>query len=155
MSDAMNFDYPRFKALAAEANAALLALSRTSGAGGVGRELNELLKIRASQINGCTFCTALHIDVARRLGVDQAKIDLVAVWHEADVFDARERAALAWAEQLTLMASGASREATEIKLAVQFSASEILDLTVAIGTINAWNRIAGGLRFPVLHAEAL
>ena len=111
------------------------------------RSLTELVKLHASQLNGCAFCLQYHLDEARRLGLAQAKIDLLAAWREADVFSDRERAALAWTEALTLMFEGPIADSQYADLRSEFSASEVVHLTSAVGEINAWNRIAGALKF--------
>ncbi len=101
-----------------------------------------------SQINGCAFCLQLHLDIARKLGIAAEKLDLVAVWREAGVFSTREMAALAWAEALTALSPEASSGQAYEAVRREFSEAEALFLTVAIGTINQWNRIAIGLGFP-------
>jgi AhpD family alkylhydroperoxidase len=110
--------------------------------------LTELVKLRVSQINGCAFCLQLHLNLARKACVAPAKIDLMATWREVDIFSARERTALAWAEALTRMGQQAVPDALYAELRRHFSATETAFLTAAIGTTNAWNRVAGGLRFP-------
>lgn len=141
------FSYAGFQNLAPAATRALLALGQSVDAG-LDKGLIELVKIRVSQINGCAFCTAYHIALARRLGVDAGKIDLVTVWRDAGLFTPRETAALAWAEQLAAMAGGPVPEQALARLGAAFAPDEVVHLTVAIAAINAWNRIAGGLRFP-------
>lgn len=134
--------------------AALRALGKAVEDSGLDPSLVEILKIRASQVNGCAFCLQFHLNRARKLGVAPAKIDLVATWREAVIFSRREAAALAWTEALTLMADGPIPESAYADLESEFSAKEIAFLTAAIGLINAWNRIAGGLRFtPPIPAE--
>jgi len=126
---------------------ALRALGQAVDDSGLDKSLVELIKLRASQINGCAYCIQYHLNVARRLGVVPAKLDLVAAWREAGVYTVRERAALAWAEALTLMAGRHVSDAIYTELQAQFSEIEITFLTAAIGAINAWNRIAGALQF--------
>ena len=140
-------EYEAFNKLAPEAAAALRALGTAVDKSGLEKELTELIKVRASQVNGCAFCTQFHLTLARRNQVPGEKLDLVAVWHDAPNFSARERAALEWAEQLTEMPRGGPSEDAFAALRAQFSESEIAFLTAAIANINAWNRIAGGLRF--------
>ncbi|GAB3448056.1 carboxymuconolactone decarboxylase family protein [Insolitispirillum peregrinum] len=111
--------------------------------------LVELVKLRASHLNACTFCTHYHLALARKLGVPQDKLDLLSVWREAPQFSAQERAALAWTEVLTLMADHPERAAAEAEVTAHFAPAELAALTSAIAIINAWNRIAGGLRFSV------
>lgn len=113
---------------------------------GLDRHLIHLLKLRASQINGCAYCVDMHAKEARRSGLSEQWINLVSVWRESPVFDERERAVLEWTEALTnVAATGAPSEAYE-PLKDHFTEKEIMDLTVAIGTINVWNRIAVGFR---------
>ena len=99
-------------------------------------------------MNGCAFCTQLHLDFARRLGVDARKLDLLATWRDAQVFSGREAAALDWAECLTDMTREGAPDALHLVLQAHFTEEEIVALTVTIGTINNWNRIGVGLRFP-------
>ncbi len=127
--------------------AALRSLGQAIEAAGLDKRLAELVKVRVSQINGCAFCLALHLDWARKAGVPQAQLDRLPVWREADAFDARERAALAWAEALTCMATAPIEDALHAELQAQFEPPLLAALTTAIGQINAWNRIAGALRF--------
>lgn len=126
---------------------ALRALGQAVDDSGLDKSLTELIKLRASQINGCAYCIQYHLNLARRVGVVPAKLDLVAAWREAGIYGARERAALAWAEALTRMAERHICDAVYTELQAQFSETEIAFLTSAIGTINAWNRIAGALQF--------
>jgi AhpD family alkylhydroperoxidase len=138
--------FEAFTQTAPEALAGLRALSQAASSGLADKGLIELMKIRASQMNGCAFCTQFHLNTARKLGVEPRKLDLVAVWRDAGLFSAREQAALAWTERLT--APGAGTEAGRAALADEFSETEITALTLVIATINAWNRVAGGLGFP-------
>src|ERR1700690_10172 len=98
------------KALAPDANTALLAFTKAASARGLDKMLLELVKIRASQINGCAFCLQMHLDDARKLRIDEVKLNLTVAWREAPVFSERERAALAWTEALTLLPQGVSDE---------------------------------------------
>ena len=139
--------YEDFVARAPAVAAALRELSKTAGEAGLDKRLVELIKVRASQINGCAFCVQFHINLARKLGVPVAKLDLVAVWREAGIFDARENAALAWTETLTRLGPEAASDADYAALRAAFNEDEALFLTVAIGVINQWNRIGVALRF--------
>lgn len=115
---------------------------------GLDSELTEIIKIRASQINGCAFCTKFHLDTARKLGTGQAKLDLIAAWRDAGrLFSTQERAALAWTERLTALPSAHLTEAERQEVLQHFSATEFSQLCIAIATINAWNRIGTGLEF--------
>ncbi len=112
-------------------------------------ELLELVKVRASQINGCGYCLDMHTKDAAALGVEPQRLHLVAAWQEAPNYSLRERAALRWCEALTLLpASGAPDSAFE-EAAANFSPEEVVALTVAIVAINGWNRLAVGFRTPV------
>ncbi len=112
-------------------------------------ELLELVKIRASQINGCGYCLDMHTKDAAAIGVSDQRIHLVATWADAPVYSGRERAALGWCEALTLLpGSGAPDEVYE-RVAEEFGDVEIVALTLAIVAINGWNRLAVGLRSPV------
>ncbi|MEL6061044.1 MULTISPECIES: carboxymuconolactone decarboxylase family protein [unclassified Methylobacterium] len=139
--------YDAFRTALPAAHTALLTLSKAITDTGFDQRLTEIVKIRVSQLNGCAFCVAYHLDRARRLGITEATLDLIAVWRDSPAFSERERAALAWAERLTMMAGPESSSSTEPPTAL-FDQAEILRLAVVIATINAWNRIAGGLHFP-------
>ena len=126
---------------------AVLALSQLAGKAGLDKELLELIKIRASQINGCAFCVQYHILEAEKLGVPTDKLNLVVVWREAPQFSKRERAALAWTEALTQLGAGVSDE-VYAEASAAFSEKELLYLTSAISAINAWNRYGAAYRWP-------
>jgi len=139
--------YADFGRIAPTAVAALQTLSRTASEAGLEKDLIELIKIRASQINGCAFCAQYHLTEARKLGVDGPKLDLVAVWRDAGIFSERECAALAWTEALTEVARAGAPDDVYADVRAHFSESETAFLTVSVATINAWNRIGVGLRF--------
>ena len=149
-TDHARVEYQVFTKLAPEAYGALTTLGKTVGAAGLDQELTELVKLRVSQINGCAFCVQYHLNVARRLSVVAVKLDLVAAWRDAGVFSAREAAALAWAEHLTRLAADAAPEHARDAVREHFSETETVFLTIAIGTINAWNRLGVGLGFAPL-----
>jgi len=107
--------------------------------------LQELVKIRASQINGCAQCLVLHTQEARRQGETEMRLYLLNGWREAPHFTGRERAALAWTEALTILDHHMSGEAYE-QLAAEFTEPEQVALTLLIGVINTWNRINVGFR---------
>ncbi|MGM9516228.1 carboxymuconolactone decarboxylase family protein [Roseateles sp. DB2] len=140
-------DWAAFEKDAGGVVLALRELGRAVDASGLDKGLSELLKVRVSQINGCAFCLQYHLNLGRKLGLPALQLDQLACWSDSPAFAPRERAALAWAEVLTLQASRPDTDAAYAALQVQFSAAEIANLTAAIGHINAWNRIAGGLRF--------
>jgi AhpD family alkylhydroperoxidase len=109
--------------------------------------LSELLKLRASQINGCAFCLSYHLDLARKANIPSAKLDLIAAWRDAGVFSPREMAALAWTEHLTDVSRQGAPDAAWTALQTHFTETEVMGLCAVIATINAWNRIAIALRF--------
>lgn len=147
-NDALRMSYEEFTRAAAPVQDALLALGKAVDDSGLDKAFTELVKLRASQINGCSFCLQLHLNIARKLGVPREKLDLIGVWRETDVFSPRERAALAWTEALTELNGEEARAAAGAALPEHFTQGEILFLTITIGTINQWNRIAIGLSFP-------
>jgi AhpD family alkylhydroperoxidase len=108
--------------------------------------LLHLLKIRASQINGCGYCIDMHVKEARRAGLSEQWIALVSAWRESPLYDERERAVLAWTDALTNIAQTGAPDNDYEALRRHFSEEEITKLTVAIGTINMWNRMAIGFR---------
>jgi AhpD family alkylhydroperoxidase len=139
-------EYAVFRAQAADIHEALLSLGKLATKAGLDKELIELIKIRASQINGCAFCLQYHILQAEAFGLSTDKVNLVAVWREAPQFSVRERAALAWTEALTVLAGGVCDE-VYAKASAEFSEKELLYLTSAIATINAWNRYGAAYRW--------
>jgi AhpD family alkylhydroperoxidase len=148
-------DRPEFAQLTPGVSEALMALGKAVNASGLPKDLQELIKIRASQLNGCAFCLQFHLNVARDLQVPAAKLDLLATWREAPVYSERERLALAWTEALTLSPQGGADDALYEQALAEFGAAPLSFLTAAIAGINAWNRIAMGLRFtPPLRPTA-
>ncbi len=139
--------YEPFKQTVATTYEALRAASLSVGAAGLDKGLTELVKVRVSQINGCAFCLHMHLDLARRNQVPAEKLDLVAAWRETRLFTPRERAALAWAEALTALGTEAAPDSLYETVRAHFDETETALLTVAIGIINQWNRIAIGLGF--------
>ena len=112
-------------------------------------ELLELVKLRASQLNGCGFCVDMHTKDATAIGVDPQRLHLTTVWKEAPVYTSRERAALTWCEALTLLPQSGAPDDVYEQVAREFDTEEIVALTLAIVAINGWNRFAVGLRTPV------
>lgn len=108
--------------------------------------LIELMRLRASQINGCAFCVDMHTTDARKAGETERRLHAVAVWREAPFFSERERAALAWTEALTRIADTHAPDADYEALAAQFTEKEMVGLTLVITSINSWNRIAVAFR---------
>ncbi len=117
--------------------------------------LLELVRVRASQINGCTYCLAMHNRDARARGEHQTRLDTIAAWREAPYYTARERAALAWCEALTELPRSGAPDEVYAAVEAEFSPAETAALTFAIVAINGWNRLAVGLRSDVLSLEGL
>ena len=124
----------------------LLELSHAVSACGLEKSLLELVKIRASQINGCAYCLHMHTRDARALGESEERIYLLDAWREAPCYSERERAALGWTEGLTSISSTHAPDEDYAALKAQFTAEEQVNLSLAIATINAWNRLAIGFR---------
>jgi AhpD family alkylhydroperoxidase len=139
--------YDTFQKTAPAARDALLGMGKAADESGVEKEIVELVKLRVSQINNCAFCLQIHLNVSRKLGVPQEKLDLVATWHEAGIFSDKECAALAWAETLTRLADRGVTDGAYEAVRRHFSEAEVIFLSVAIGTINAWNRLGAAFRF--------
>jgi AhpD family alkylhydroperoxidase len=134
---------------------AMAELERAVHAATLEPELLELVKIRASQLNGCTYCLAMHNRDARARGEHQTRLDTVAAWREAPYYTPRERAALAWCEALTELPSTGAPDELYATVEAEFSGEEIAALTFAIVAINGWNRFAVGLRSDVLSLDGL
>ncbi|WP_449470749.1 carboxymuconolactone decarboxylase family protein [Sphingobium chungangianum] len=111
---------------------------------GLEKSLLELVKIRASQINGCANCLNMHTSDARKAGETEQRIYLLGAWAEAPCYSARERAALGWTDCLTEVATKRAPDHVYAELASEFSAEEQVQLTLAINVINGWNRLAVG-----------
>lgn len=139
-------EYENFKALAPDAYDAVFALTQVAAKAGIDKQLLELIKLRASQINGCAFCVQYHILQGERLGISTDKLNLVVVWREAPQFSPRERAALAWTEALTLLTQGVGDE-VYAQVSAEFPDKELAYLTSAIASINVWNRLGVGYRW--------
>src|ERR671910_516395 len=127
----------------------MVALPRAVDAAGLEPPLLELVKMRASQINGCAYCLDMHSKDARALGESEQRLHLLAAWREASCYEARERAALAWCEDLTLISNEGAPDPVYEKLEQTFSPRDIVTLTLAIVAINGWNRLAISMRAPV------
>jgi AhpD family alkylhydroperoxidase len=113
---------------------------------GLDHKLIALVKTRVSQINGCAYCLHMHTEEARKLGESEVRLHLLDAWHESSLYSARERAALAWAESLTNIAATHAPDQVYEEVRRQFSEKEVADLSIAIAMINAWNRLAIGVR---------
>ena len=139
-------EYEDFRTLAPDAYDAVFALTQTAARAGLDKQLLELIKLRASQINGCAFCVQYHILQSENLGVSADKLNLVVVWRETPLFSSRERAALAWTEALTLLTHGVSDE-VYAQVSAEFSEKELAYLSSAIASINVWNRLGVAYRW--------
>jgi AhpD family alkylhydroperoxidase len=128
---------------------AMVGLQRAVDAARLEPLLLELVKMRASQINGCAYCLDMHSKDARALGESEQRLHLLAAWREAPCYDAREQAALACCEDLTLISKRGAPDAVYEKLEQTFSREEIVALTLAIVAIKGWNRPAISMRSPV------
>jgi AhpD family alkylhydroperoxidase len=135
-----------FRSLAPDASDIVVALGQAAAKAGIDRQLLELIKLRASQINGCAFCVQFHILQSESLGIAVDKLNLLVVWREAPQFSARERAALAWTEALTRLTEGVSDEVYAAARA-EFSETELAYLSSAVASINVWNRLGVAYRW--------
>jgi len=135
------------------ASAGVKAMMTVEGAiasSGVDHSLLHLVKLRASQINGCSFCIHMHSKEAVKQGESDMRIHLLNAWRESPLFNDRERAALAWTETLTTVSETGAPDALYEELQRHFDETEIAYLTFQIGAINLWNRLQIGLR--AIHA---
>ncbi|MBR1206568.1 MULTISPECIES: carboxymuconolactone decarboxylase family protein [unclassified Bradyrhizobium] len=139
-------EYTDFEKLAPDVFAVVRDLGQFAAKAGLDKQLLELVKLRASQINGCAFCVQYHILQGESLGVPVDKLNLVVVWREAPQFSARERAALAWTEALTTLPNGVSDD-VYAEVTAEFSEKELTYLTSAIASINVWNRFGAAYRW--------
>lgn len=128
--------------IAPEGLNAMLGLEKYLRHSGLGHVLLELVKTRVSQINGCAFCLDMHTKDARAEGESEQRLYALAAWRETPFYSARERAALAWAEALTGIATRAVPEGLREEALREFSEKELVDLSLAIVAINGWNRLA-------------
>jgi AhpD family alkylhydroperoxidase len=125
---------------------AMAALNRYVEDCGLEPLLLELVKMRASQINGCAYCLDMHSKDARALGESEQRLYALNAWRETPFYTERERAALLWTEQLTLISQEHAPDAVYARVREHFSEEELVNLTLAIVTINGWNRLAIGSR---------
>lgn len=137
--------------------AAVRALDGAVTRSGIDNRLLHLIKLRASQINGCAYCVDLHVKEALADLIPAQVLHLLTVWRESPLFDERDRAVLEWTESLTLLPETGAPDAAFERVRAVFSQEDIAKLTVAIGTINIWNRIAVASRMthPVEQQEVV
>jgi AhpD family alkylhydroperoxidase len=149
---------PRFAPfkLAPDVTKAMLAVETAIGETGLEHSVAELVRLRASQINGCAFCIFMHVQDARSHGETDLRIQMLDAWRESTLYTDRERAALAWTESLTRIAKTHAPDADYELVKSQFSDTEIAVLSILIGQINAWNRlqIAARATHPAQPASA-
>jgi AhpD family alkylhydroperoxidase len=148
-------DMPRISIAdaAPEAYAAVSGVEAYIQRCGLEKSLIELVKMRASQINGCAFCLDMHSKDARKAGETEQRLYLLNAWRESPLYSERERAALAWTECVTRIADTGAPDVEYESLRRQFSPAEIVNLTTLIGMINLWNRLAISFRTPH-HVQA-
>ncbi|MCO7520840.1 MULTISPECIES: carboxymuconolactone decarboxylase family protein [unclassified Pseudomonas] len=127
-----------------EAYKAMVGLEQALVSSGLEHSLLELVRLRASQVNGCAYCVNMHANDARKAGETEARLQTLSVWRETGYFTPRERAALAWVESLTRLSERGAPQEEYSALLEHFEAREIANLTLAIATINAWNRFGVG-----------
>lgn len=127
----------------------VVALNTAINESGLERSLLHLIKLRASQINGCSYCVDMHSREAKADGETEQRLWLVAAWKESPLFSERERMALQWTETVTRIADGGVPAELYAEALEQFSAAELVKLTVAVGMINTWNRIC--VTFHAIH----
>jgi AhpD family alkylhydroperoxidase len=132
-----------------EAMQAMRGLEQAVHGSSLEPELLELVKMRASQLNGCAYCLDMHSKDARARGESEQRLHVLAAWRETELYSDRERAALAWCESLTLLPQTGAPDDVYAGIAAQFEPEEIVMLTLAIVAINGWNRFAVGMRSPV------
>lgn len=143
-------------ALAPAAVKAMMALEASFAATSLDPMLMELVRLRASQINGCAYCIHMHTTDLRRNGESEMRLYMLDAWRESSLYSARERAALGWAEALTRLAETRAPDADYDALKAEFTPEEQVQLTLLIGAINTWNRLQVGFRVahPVEAARA-
>jgi AhpD family alkylhydroperoxidase len=139
-------------AVAPDTYSAIRELDATVRRSGLEGSLIELVKMRASQINGCAFCLDMHAKDARKQGETEQRLYVLTAWRETPYYSERERAALAWTECLTRLPADGAPESAYRALEDVFTAVEIANLTALIGVINVWNRVAVGLNWPMPRA---
>ncbi len=131
-----------FRKVAPQAVDVVIGLERYIHTVGLDERLIELIKLRASQLNGCAFCVDMHARRLRELGEPNERIDALAAWNEGPFFDERERAALEWTESVTLLSRDHVPDAVFARVRARFDETELVHLTMVVATINVWNRLA-------------
>lgn len=149
-TNAENLSEPRlnYRKASPAAVQAMWGVQKAVNECGLEHSLMELVKLRASMLNGCAFCIDMHTRDARRAGETEQRLYLLNAWEEAPIYTARERAALRWTDALTKLAGNGVSEETFAEVKAQFSETELVNLTLAIVAINGWNRFSVGFRVP-------
>jgi len=129
-----------------DAMKAVAGLEQQIARSGLDKPLVELVRLRASQINGCAYCIDVHTADARKAGESERRLATVAVWRETPFFSGRERAALEWTEAVTRVADTHVSDDVWERVKPHFTPAELVDLTLLVGTINVWNRFAVAFR---------
>lgn len=140
-----------YKKLAPETYALISAIDQYAKASGLEPILIELVKTRVSQLNHCAYCIDMHTIDARNLGETEQRLYTLSAWKEAPFYTARERAALAWAEAVTLLSQNDVPDAVYEEALQHFTEKELISLNMAVIAINSWNRIAVSFRFEAGH----
>ncbi len=135
-----------YKSVAPGAYRAMAGLESYLGECGLEKPLRELVKLRASQINGCAFCIDMHTKDARAAGETEQRLYALSAWRETPFFSERERAALAWTEAVTMVGQTHVPDEVYEQARAHFDEKELVDLTLAVVAINGWNRIAVSFR---------
>lgn len=125
---------------------AVAALQKYVDSSGLERSLLELVRLRASQINGCAYCLDMHTKDARALGESEQRLYLLSAWRESPFYTERERAALEWTEAVTLVSEGRVPDDVFERVKAQFQSEELVNLTLTIAVINTWNRLSIAFR---------
>jgi AhpD family alkylhydroperoxidase len=142
-----------FSSTAPQAISGLLEMERYMKNSGLEHSLYELVKMRASQINGCAYCLDMHSKDARKAGETEQRLYTLSAWRETPFFTERERAALAWTEALTLIAQNHVADELYENMLQHFTEKELVDLSMVIVAINGWNRLAVSFRSEVGHYQ--
>ncbi|MCL5067726.1 MAG: carboxymuconolactone decarboxylase family protein [Thaumarchaeota archaeon] len=137
-----------YEKVAPEAYAALDKLQQYVNGTTLDKKFLELLKARASQLNGCAFCIGYHSKRAREMGESDQRVDMLNAWKRSSLYSPKEKAALAWTEEVTLISENHVPDEVYEEARKHFSERELVDLTYAIIAINAWNRISTSMRDP-------
>jgi AhpD family alkylhydroperoxidase len=136
------------KYIASGAGRAMLHFSHEVEASGLERSLLELVKIRASQLNGCAYCIDMHTKDARAAGETEQRIYALNAWRETPFFSSRERAALDWTEVVTRIGDTHAPDDAYERVRAEFNEGEVVALTLQVIVINSWNRLAISFRAP-------